>query len=256
MPLLHVSAAFKALLTAWDAWLLTLLVGIAFPAYGYFFLYRKLREAPEAAEASARRSAYMSIIVAQWLLVAGLVFVARRHHLSAADLGQHLNHPRRILVVTGCLLAVLGILAVQNIWQLRRTASEKMAAHLGPVRKFLPVGKGDLITWVALSLTAGVCEELLFRGWMVNFLGAAMGSIWIGLVLSSLWFGLGHAYQGGKGILVTGLAGLVFGLVYVGVGSLVPGQVLHALVDIVNGFIGAGILVRIRSLPKETTGQG
>jgi len=250
MPLIPLSPAFKALLPAWDAWLLTFLVGVVFPAYGYFFLYRKLRDAPEAEEASARRYVYISIIVAQWLMVAGLVLVAGRHHLSAADLGQHLLHPRRILAVTVCLLAALGIMAAQNLRQLRRTAPEELAAQLGRARKFFPVGKVDLIAWVAVSLTAGVCEEILFRGWMVNFLGAATGSIWIGLALSSLWFGLGHAYQGHKGILVTGLVGLVFGLVYVGSGSLVPGQILHTLIDIVNGFIGASLLVRIRSVPK------
>lgn len=256
MSPLSLSPAFQPLLTAWDAWLLTLLMGIAFPVYVYFRLYRRLRDAPADMATAARRRIYRVGVLAEWLLVAGLAFVAYRHHLSLVDLGQHLVHPRRILGVTVCLAAAFGILVAQNLWQLRRTAPEDLAVQLGRARKIFPIGKRELLAWALVSLTAGICEELLFRGWMLNFLGRATGSVWIGLALSSLLFGLAHTYQGAKGILATGLVGLVLGLVYIAVGSLVPGQILHALVDLVNGFIGASLLTRMRSLPNGAQGQG
>jgi len=241
MPLSPVPI-FHALLSAWDAWLLTLLVGIVLPAFA-FFLYRRLRAAPGDG-ASVRRQIYGTVIVSEWLLVAGLAYVAHRHNLSITDLGQHLRHPHRLLGITLVLVAVFGILVFQNLRELKGTTPEALAKHLGKARKFIPSGKVEILAWAAMALTAGICEELLFRGWMLPLFGSVLGSLWLGLLISSLLFGLAHAYQGPKGILTTGLVGLVLGLIYMGAGSLVPSQVLHALVNLVHGFIGASLVAR------------
>ena len=112
----------------------------------------------------------------------------------------------------------------------------------GPVVALLPHNRAEWRGFLALSLTAGVCEELLVRGFLIWFIASWTGP-WIALVLSSVLFGLAHGYQGPGGIVKTGVVGLVMGAVYLGTHSLLPGMVLHALLDAGSGTAG-WILVR------------
>jgi membrane protease YdiL (CAAX protease family) len=59
--------------------------------------------------------------------------------------------------------------------------------------------------------------------------------MWVGLIVSSICFGFAHAYQGCAGILSTGILGIVFGLVFIASGSLLPGQIHHTIIDLNNG---------------------
>ena len=99
---------------------------------------------------------------------------------------------------------------------------------------------------MVMALTAGICEELLYRGWLVNFIAVLTHSAWAGVAIGGVLFGLAHAYQGPKGIMATGVLGLVFGAIFVLSGSLFPGQILHAAIDAVNGLVGAYALKRLQ----------
>jgi uncharacterized protein len=89
--------------------------------------------------------------------------------------------------------------------------------------------------WVVVSITVGVCEEILYRGWLLSLSGAALNSVWLGLLISSILFGFAHAYQGRTAIFGTGLGGAFFGIVFVVSGSLIPGQLLHIAMDLNSG---------------------
>jgi membrane protease YdiL (CAAX protease family) len=58
-------------------------------------------------------------------------------------------------------------------------------------------------------------------------------------------FGIGHAYQGITGMLRTAFIGLQLGALFVAVGSLIPGQVLHAAVNLVVAYLSAAALSRV-----------
>jgi CAAX protease family protein len=98
----------------------------------------------------------------------------------------------------------------------------------------LPRDGREMSAFVALCLTAGICEEILFRGYLLWFLIPRTG-VALALVLGSLSFGLLHAYQGARGILRTGLVGLTMALVYRLTGSLAAPMVAHALLDLAGG---------------------
>ena len=87
--------------------------------------------------------------------------------------------------------------------------------------------------WMVISATAGVCEELLFRSFMFYYFPLiipGISMVWV-IVISSLIFGLGHSYQGVKGVLSTALMGGLFGCFYYFTGSIVLCMVLHFLID-------------------------
>lgn len=103
-----------------------------------------------------------------------------------------------------------------------------------------------------MAVSAGICEELLYRGWLLHLIGASTDSVWIGLLLSSVAFGLGHAYQGPQGILSTGFVGLVLGLIFVLVGSLITVQILHAFINLSSGLMCAYLLANLSKAPTPS----
>ncbi|MBO0746110.1 MAG: CPBP family intramembrane metalloprotease, partial [Candidatus Dormibacteraeota bacterium] len=95
-----------------------------------------------------------------------------------------------------------------------------------------------------LSITAGICEELLFRGLLPALLAALLHepSPWLVILLAAAAFGAAHAYQGVTGVVVTAILGAVLGFIYLGTGSLFLVMVLHALIDARVGLLPARAL--------------
>jgi membrane protease YdiL (CAAX protease family) len=97
----------------------------------------------------------------------------------------------------------------------------------------------ECAVFAGLALTAGFCEEVLFRGFMIGFLSESPLKLGMAaaLAISSALFGLNHAYQGAKGVVSTAVAGLGFGLAFLLSGHLLLGVLLHALVNLQVAFV-------------------
>ena len=109
--------------------------------------------------------------------------------------------------------------------------------------RVLPSSMIEFLPYFALAVTAGVCEEFLYRGFALAALVRVGLPIWLVVLLTSLLFGLAHTYQGKSGVAGTSLMGLVFGGFRVLTGSLVPVTMWHAAVDIVAGIAGQRYLL-------------
>ncbi len=241
---------WRPLLHAWDAWVLFLVLTGLVPFHGVL-AYGRLSAAPDPIPTKTKLRLYATIVAMEWALVALTVAILHRHGLKLADIGQTLGNPRRSLAVMA--LGLLGLLAltVFNTRQVRSASREDLIATVRRARKFVPVGSTQVAAFGLVSLTAGICEEILYRGWLVNFVGALTGSIWTGMIASAALFGIGHAYQGRQGIAATGALGLVFGTMFVLVQSLVPGQVIHAAIDIVNGILAGRVVKQLGPVWEE-----
>jgi uncharacterized protein len=231
-----------------------LLAGVV-PFHGVF-AYGRLKSGPDPVPTATKIRLYATIVVMEWILVALALAIAFRHGLGLADLGQGLANERLTLAVTALGFVALLVLTMFNVRQIRRAGREELESTVQRARKFVPVGRAEIAAFAVVSLTAGICEELLYRGWLVNFFGALAGSIWIGMIVAAILFGLGHAYQGRNGIAATGVLGLVFGTMFVLVRSLVPGQVLHAAIDLVNGTLAGRVVMRLGTeSPPPSAGE-
>jgi membrane protease YdiL (CAAX protease family) len=105
-----------------------------------------------------------------------------------------------------------------------------------PIRAVMPRTLTELCWFGGASLTAGFCEELLFRGYVIWVFTPWLGW-WGAAALSLAIFAVAHIYQGWNGVLRTGIVGGIFTLVVAVTGSLWPAIALHALVDLFNGFM-------------------
>lgn len=109
--------------------------------------------------------------------------------------------------------------------------------------RILPGPSVELAPYFALAVTAGICEEFLYRGFAMAALNqAGIGSSAV-VAISSALFGLAHTYQGRSGVVGTTLMGVVFGVARVASQSLLPVVVWHSVVDLVAGIAGPKYLL-------------
>jgi membrane protease YdiL (CAAX protease family) len=127
---------------------------------------------------------------------------------------------------------VLVLPAILAIWSEKvRTKAAKAAQSLSYL---LPSTKEERLLWWPLCITAGVCEEFLYRGFLLHYFHTTpfrLSLTWA-MVVAAVIFGLGHLYQGWKGALSTAVLGFALGAVFVVTGSLLIPIVAHALLDL------------------------
>lgn len=110
---------------------------------------------------------------------------------------------------------------------------------------FLPNNYKELAQFSFLAVSAGICEEVVYRGFLVNYLYAHfIDPIWaynISVVVPAIIFGIVHMYQGFKAVLKISVMSLLFGTIFIFSESLLIVVILHVSVDLMGGFIGMKI---------------
>lgn len=216
-------------------WLLFVLVVAGLAARAWYGM-RRLRSLDPAALVRERPRLWLRAIASQWLLVAALVALWIARGRPFASLGLGAPSPWGL----GGVLLGLAVIAVMVVAQRRQVAArpelaERIRERLGPVRALMPQDRREYPGFVSLAITAGVCEELLFRGFVTWVLSCVLPAFWMAVLVQALLFGLAHAYQGGRGVITTGAVGLFMaGIVWV-TGSLWAAMLVHALMDINAG---------------------
>ncbi len=112
-----------------------------------------------------------------------------------------------------------------------------------------PQSANEMRLFAAVAVTAGVCEEILYRGVLLAVLTPLVGT-WPAVALSTAVFGLGHTYQGVAGIGKTALVGRVMAMLTVFSGSLFVAILLHAVVDLTSGRTMAAAKRDVTRLPE------
>ena len=110
--------------------------------------------------------------------------------------------------------------------------------HAKSVQVLLPQTALEIVLWIALSASAGVCEEIVFRGYFQRQFRAFTGSTALAVVLQGLVFGGGHAYQGMKQVIVISVLGVLYGILAAWRKNLRPGMIAHTCSDVVGGLLG------------------
>lgn len=99
---------------------------------------------------------------------------------------------------------------------------------------FLPATRTERRWWVFIALTAGICEEVLFRGFLLHYMHVFPWklSLTLSLLVAAVIFGLQHLYQGLAGAASTVVVGLIFGLLFIFSGTLLLPIIFHAIMDL------------------------
>jgi membrane protease YdiL (CAAX protease family) len=104
----------------------------------------------------------------------------------------------------------------------------------GEIGLLVPTDPFGKVIWVLVSFTAGFCEEVAYRGYLMTrlrLLGKTRSWV-IPTIISALFFGIGHAYQGWPGLIVISVYGVFFSILYIRTGSLWPCIIAHSFQDL------------------------
>ncbi|HLJ88321.1 MAG TPA: CPBP family intramembrane glutamic endopeptidase [Candidatus Angelobacter sp.] len=219
--------------------------------------YPSIKAAIAGGDMTARPKMYREWILFEWIC-ALLVLCALKFDWSKLTPGPwgldevfpRLSHALTLGMVGGFVGAVVsgGLLMIaMRIRTNRRGTPARHSAALSRIKKHLPdfswlipVTPRERWLFAALSISAGICEEIVFRGWLLSTLHGWFGLQGLALVaVASAAFGLAHSYQGAIGVVATGTIGWVFCFLYVATGSLLVPILIHILVDIRWVFVPA-----------------
>lgn len=185
---------------------------------------------------------YLFTIGWEWLLVGYVLWGTRKNGFELRDLvGGKWKSPEDGLIdvaiavgfwIVAALILVLaaaasGLVSPDNLAKAKRN-----------VDVLKPLGALESVIWVCLSITAGFCEEVMFRGYLQKQFVSWTRSDLAAVLMQALIFGTAHSYQGARLAFVVTVYGMLFGVLAVMRRSLRPGMMAHAMQDTLSGLAG------------------
>ena len=210
---------------------------------------RKNLSAPPITE-KIRVDSYIKIIAWGWgstLAVFILCFLAG---ISFNDIGLRGISLSKNIWITSITLIVYGVMLIANIYciiaylvspEYREEQKEEFAKSTmnEATKSLVPRSKKEKRYHLFVSLTAGIGEEIDFRGFLIFLLRAVFPntSMLLVLLVASVIFGIGHTYQGFvKGIIRTTMWGFLFCSLFLVTDSIIPGMLLHFIGNFESAF--------------------
>ena len=229
----------KATAPVWHtAGVLLLLLGMA-------ALTLHLRTLNLVGQTHGRVLAYIATMTVEWLIVAFIAWGARWRGASLTTLAGRFS-PALRSIARDLGLAIAYLIAANIVLGIIGAVLGRLI-HSAPndfMKSILPHTGLEYTVWLLLALTAGICEEMIFRGYLQRQFTAYSGNAAAGIVLQGIVFGVAHAYQGSTQILIISVYGCMFGSLAYWRKSLRPGMAAHFIQDAVGG------LVLSRFMPK------
>ncbi|MEE8466937.1 MAG: CPBP family intramembrane glutamic endopeptidase [Planctomycetota bacterium] len=217
---------------------LALLLGLALPIFSLLGGRGALRG--ETFDHTEKLALYRWNSIALWIAAAAVVGVWLLADRSLHGLG--LSVPRGSWPA-GLLACALALAFVLDCWLQIRTPERRQHAReqMGQYAPFLPASRAEFASYALLAVSAGVCEELLFRGHLIRYVQALSGDSPAGHVIAvglpAVVFALVHLYQGWRAVAKIGLGSVVLGALFLLSGSLWVCIALHVAIDLVGGVL-------------------
>lgn len=227
-------AATQRIETVWVQHALALLLAIGMPLWDRYEVPRlKVSTEPRKKVRYYRRvSAVLWVLAVVSVLAIGLgatLTIQTSHEISWLERGGRLFFEG---ITVGIMIVIFApaILALRNerIRAKAGSAARKRLAFL------LPSTREERRWWWLVCLSAGICEEILYRGFLLHYFHFLPFHLtWVvALLLSSMIFGVGHLYQGIAGGVQTVVLGFILGTLFLMTGNLLLPMIVHALLDL------------------------
>jgi hypothetical protein len=191
---------------------------------------------------NARLKFFRAIILEEWIAVVALLGYWEWTGRPMQTLLLVPASPLRFAIGMSVALALCALLVVQNkAIRARPDVFPKLRKRLAYSEPLLPHTSAERRRFLRVAITAGVCEEILFRGFLLWYFAVWVG-VWQAAILSAIIFGVGHVYLGVRQIPNTAIIGLVMATLAILSGSLWPAMLLHAAIDWSSGELGFLVL--------------
>lgn len=176
---------------------------------------------------------YLPTMVMQWLIFLAVLLAIR--HESGRLLSIGFTRPKPVHLAAALAFMILSNLLLAGL----QAGLEWLGLPISSdVTELVKQAGQATWWWLALSITAGICEEACFRGYLLTRLRAVIGRGWIWpVVIATISFAAGHTYQGWGGLIVIFVYGLMFCALFLLTKSLWPGIFAHIIQDFAAIFL-------------------
>jgi membrane protease YdiL (CAAX protease family) len=117
-----------------------------------------------------------------------------------------------------------------------------LKSRMDEMQYIIPVNWDEFKPYIFLAFSAGICEEIVFRGFLITYIFHYIGDMpygqGIAMVIPALVFSLSHLYQGWWAVLKIFIIALLFGAIFIFSGSLILVILIHIFIDLVSGLAG------------------
>ena len=230
--------------------LIAVLLVVIWPIWVAFRGRKALRDLAD--DPSQMMSTYVWTLVSQWAHFAGIAALWIGLDRSWSSLGLGFEASPGFFIA-----AVVSLLICGQLWgqwkraQADSTLAERLSDQLAELEGFLPRTRQEVLTMRALAVTAGICEEVACRGFLLWYLAHWM-PLPVAVVVMATAFGASHLYQGpGAALQIAGIA-VAAAALYLLSGSLWIPIVLHTLLDL-NQLAIVRIALAARENEEEAT---
>jgi len=214
-----------------------------------FYLMRGSRPLSARNSASSRTylRLYLRCIINSWLLLSIVGIIILHDAIPLSSIGLLL--PTRWWPTLLALIGVCILFSLVLLMDLRISTDEQFAAEVAEKspRLALPRTSSERLLWVGVSISVGIWEEIVFRGFLPWYLlhhvtpfGILIPFVWAA-TFSLILFSLGHLYQGWRGALGAGLVGITLALLYTLTGNLLASILWHILFDARYSFVAPAV---------------
>ncbi len=210
---------------------LVLIIVLIYPAY-FLFTYKKTNHQIKNDE-NYRLVDYKQTIFIFWmltLLVIGNTFIDKSIPLNFYPTFNTIG-----IILATLILIFIGLqIVTSKVSTIEKAESviEKMKDNY----HYLPKSKREFIWFNLLSLSAGICEEIIFRLFMFSYLLENTNTA-IAFILTNILFALTHIGSGKQNILSSFILGLLFTAIYYFTRNIWLSMILHSAIDISAGFL-------------------
>jgi membrane protease YdiL (CAAX protease family) len=241
--------------------LLVVLIGVVYPLYFTIDWYRRLLPQLTSGGGHSRGRFYRRSMIELWLLT--LVVLSWWLWSGRPATAVGLGVPGGWAFWIGAIVAIgLGTALGRQVATVRSSAEARaqvLKQFSGVPALMVPRDSTERRQWIGLSLTAGLCEEVLYRGFLIWYLMTLLPAM-TAVILSAVVFGVAHLYLGwAVGVLRATIVGGVLGAAYLVTGTLWVPIALHAILDGTSGLTGSAAFDQTGPVtcqdPTEAAGQ-
>ncbi|MBD0379679.1 CPBP family intramembrane glutamic endopeptidase [Paenibacillus sedimenti] len=206
---------------------------VMFPLLGYFY-YKNLSKL-------GKIKFYYHLIGWYWALTAILYALNKDSNILTIE-KMHAPFVVEICMWTGIIVWLISE-SLPVVLALTSAQYRAMVKREVILNDSMPLTLSERRVFTFVALTIGICEEVMWRGWLPSLLQDFSLPLWLSFVIAGIAFGLGHFLQGLKGIMNSLIFSVVATFVFLLSGSLLIPIILHILYDyrlVLTGVIISG----------------
>ncbi len=223
--------------------ILLFLLGIVLPIFAVFQSQPEMKAV--SFDTQMKKQVYYGNGIFQWICTILILIAWWGYSRSFADIGFQIGTWSQLTVG---LVGSFVLLYLIDVWSEVRNAKKVEETRKKWLKDIpiLPSTFEEFKHFLFVAFTAGVCEEIIFRGFFINYFLAinennTLGN-WLAVLIPAFLFAFGHMYQGGKAVAKIMVMAIIFGWVYLLTNSLLLLMLIHFLVDALGGYLAYRIL--------------